>query len=241
VSAATATPDAALQIAVVTGGASGIGAATADRFRTLGYTVVIADLARVGDAPATDVSSTESVDDLARWVAEKHGHCDVLINGAATVIAGDVLTVTEADWNRVLDVNVTGIWRTARAFVPLMIDGGAVVNIASAAGVRAIPDMAAYVASKSAVVGLTAAMAIDLAPRGIRVNCVCPGLVDTPMARRTQELRGDAARTSVQHYENYLVKRTAEPDEIAEAVVLLATNRYLTGSTLAVDGGRSLH
>ncbi|NVM94304.1 SDR family NAD(P)-dependent oxidoreductase [Arthrobacter wenxiniae] len=235
------TVDAASPIAVVTGGASGIGAATANRFRAIGYSIVIADLADVSDAPITDLSSTDSVDALATWVAQKHGRCDVLINGAAAVVAGDILAVSESDWTRILDLNVTGIWRTARAFVPLMIDGGAIVNIASGAGLRAIPDMSAYVASKSAVVGLTASMAIDLAPRNIRVNCVCPGPVDTPMARRAQELRRDEARSAVQNFDNYLVKRTAEPDEIAEAVVLLATNRYLTGSTLAVDGGRTLH
>ncbi|WP_442214622.1 SDR family NAD(P)-dependent oxidoreductase [Specibacter sp. RAF43] len=235
------TPDPASPVAVVTGGASGIGAATADRFRALGYGVVIADLTRVGEAPATDLTSTESVDALARWVTAKHGRCDVLVNGAAAVVAGDILAVNESDWTRVLDMNVTGIWRTARAFIPLMIDGGSVVNIASAAGLRAIADMSAYVASKSAVVGLTASMAIDLAPRNIRVNCVCPGLVDTPMARRAQELRRDETRSAVQNFDNYLIKRTAEPDEIAEAVVFLGTNRYLTGSTLAVDGGRTLH
>ncbi|MEW2500817.1 SDR family oxidoreductase [Amycolatopsis sp. NPDC047767] len=225
-------------VAVVTGGASGIGAAVVDLLAERGFSVVVADVAA---SPPTDVSSSDSVAALAGRVAAEHGRCDVLVNCAGVVAVGDVLTVSEADWTRAFDVNVTGVWRTARAFIPLMPEGGAIVNVASAAALRAIPEMPAYVASKAAVVGLTRAMAIDHAPQGIRVNCVCPGLVDTPLARHAQEQRGGEARAAVRNFEPYLVKRTAEAAEIADAVVLLATNRYATGATLALDGGRSLH
>ena len=228
-----------MSVAVVTGGASGIGAAVVELLRDKGFKVVIADLNAPG--PPTDVSSDESVTALAERVAAEHGRCDVLVNCAAVVAVGDVCTVSEEDWHRTFDVNVTGIWRTARAFIPLMRDGGAIVNVASAAALRAIPEMPAYVASKAAVVGLTRAMAIDHAPQGIRVNCVCPGQVDTPLARSTQARRSDGTRADIANFEPYLIKRAAEAAEIAEAVVLLATNGYTTGATLAVDGGRSMH
>jgi NAD(P)-dependent dehydrogenase (short-subunit alcohol dehydrogenase family) len=225
-------------VAVVTGGASGIGAAVVEALAGRDFSVVVAD---VNASPPTDVSSSDSVAALADRVAAEHGRCDVLVNCAGVVAVGDVLTVSEEDWTRAFDVNVTGVWRTARAFIPLMSGGGAIVNVASAAALRAIPEMPAYVASKAAVVGLTRAMAIDHASQGIRVNCVCPGLVDTPLARHAQQQRGDQTRAAVQNFEPYLVKRTAGAAEIAEAVVLLATNRYATGATLALDGGRSLH
>jgi NAD(P)-dependent dehydrogenase (short-subunit alcohol dehydrogenase family) len=229
------------RVAVVTGGASGIGAAVVERLQARGAEVVVADRNSVPGHPAVDVTDPASVEGLATHVRTRYGRCDILVHSAAVVSTGGVDTVSEADWDRVFAVNVKGIWAVSRALLPLMGNGTAIVTVSSAAGLRAIPDMAAYVASKAAVLGLTRSMAIDLAERGIRVNCVCPGLVDTPMARRSQELRTDSARQAVEEYRGYLVRRHGEAREIAEAVVLLATNAYTTGAALAVDGGRSLH
>jgi NAD(P)-dependent dehydrogenase (short-subunit alcohol dehydrogenase family) len=231
-------------VVVVTGGASGIGAAVVERFRASGAVPVVADLAVTPDSLdglRVDVADAASVDAFAAALARTHGRCDVLANVAGITEPGIATVITEQAWQRTFDVNVTGVWRMSRAVIPLMNDGGAIVNVASAAGLRAIPDMPAYVASKAAVIGLTRAMAIDHAEDGIRVNCVCPGLVDTPLARSVQARRSASAAETVTKRTGYLVTRDGEASEIADAVHLLATNGYTTGATLAVDGGRSLH
>ncbi len=226
------------KVAVVSGGASGIGAAVVTLLEQRGAAVVVADLQ---GSPVTDVASSESVAALATRVAAEHGGCDFLVNCAAVVEAGSVLDVSEERFRRSYEVNVLSILRTTQHLAPLMTPGAAIVNVASAAGLRPIPELAAYIASKSAVIGLTGSMAIDLAARGIRVNCVCPGLVDTPMARQTQSDRTESTRQAVGEFQGYLVRRFATPDEVAEPIIGLLTNGYITGSTLAVDGGRSLH
>jgi NAD(P)-dependent dehydrogenase (short-subunit alcohol dehydrogenase family) len=206
--------------------------------------VVVADRAPVAEEEPVDVTDSASVRALADRVAEAHGQLDLLVHCAGTVAVGAIDTASataEEDWHRVMAVNVTGVWAVSRALLPMMGEGAAIVVVSSAAGVRPVPEMAAYVASKSAAVGLTRSMALDLAPRGIRVNCVCPGLVDTPLARTAQEWRSPAERAKVAGRRGYLIDREGTADEIAEAVVLAGTNGYLTGSTLAVDGGRSLH
>lgn len=231
-------------VAVVTGGASGIGAAVVARLRTGGATVVVADLAPAGpDHQPVDVTETASVRHLRDQVHDRYGRCDLLVNCAGAVTVGKVTDCTDAEWSRVFDVNVRGIWQTCRHFLPVMPPGSAIVNVASAAGLRPIPNMAAYVASKSAVVGLTRAMALDHAAEHIRVNCVCPGLVDTPLAATTQAQRPESSRQSVADFEDYLIKRQATADEIAACVCFLGSAEagYLTGATVAADGGRTLH
>lgn len=232
------------KVAVVTGGASGIGAAVAAQLRTAGATVEVADVAPASStALPVDVTDADLVGAFAQRVRATHGRCDVLINCAGAIAVGDVTQCSEEDWDRVFSVNVRGTWRMCKSLIPLMTDGSAIVNVASGAGLRAIPDMAAYVASKHAVVGLTRAMAVDHASRGIRANCVCPGLVDTPLARDAQELRPEPTRQAVQAHDGYLVKRSADAPEVAESICFLASDscRYITGTTLAVDGGRSMH
>lgn len=232
------------RVAVVTGGGSGIGAAVVARLREAGAAVEIADL-QPGDATTApvDVTQDAAVVALAHRVRHDHGRLDVLVNCAGAIAVGTVTDGTPEDWNRLFDVNVRSIWLMGRHFVPLMPAGSAIVNTASGAGLRAIPRMAAYVASKHAVVGLTRAMAVDHAEAGIRVNCVCPGLVDTPMAAAAQRMRPEPVRSSVDSRSAYLVKQEANPDEIAASICFLASSdaRYITGSTLAVDGGRCQH
>lgn len=229
------------QVAVVTGGASGIGAAVGVLLRAKGYTVVVADLD--GDEPV-DVADRASVRAFAARLGDSFGRVDLVVHCAGTVATGAVDTMDEhadAEWDRVFAVNVTAVWAVSRAMLPMMGEGAAIVVVASAAGLRPIAEMAAYVASKSAVIGLSRSMAVDLAPRGIRVNCVCPGLVDTPMARAAQRKRSPGARAGVAERRGYLIDRDGTAEELAEAIVLAGTNGYLTGSTIAVDGGRSLH
>jgi NAD(P)-dependent dehydrogenase (short-subunit alcohol dehydrogenase family) len=231
-------------VAVVTGGASGIGAAVVARLRAAGGVVLVADLEPGSGEERVDVADRDSVRAFAGRVAAAHGRVDLLVHCAGTVASGAVDTLSasaEEDWDRVLAVNLTGVWSVSRALLPLMGEGAAIVVVASAAGLRPIAEMAAYVASKSAAVGLSRSMALDLAPRGIRVNCVCPGLVDTPMARAAQEGRSPSARKGVAARRGYLIERDGTAEEIAEAIVLAGTNGYLTGSTIAIDGGRTLH
>lgn len=232
------------RVAVVTGGASGIGAGVADRLRAEGTTVYVADLNPGPAADAVDVTDSASVRRLAESIAEREGRLDLIVHCAGAVAVGAVDTTAESaedDWDRMFAVNVKAVWTVSRALLPLMGDGGAIVVVASGAGVRPILEMSAYVASKSAVVGLSRSMALDLAPRGIRVNCVCPGLVDTPMARAAQTLRSPEASAAVTTRTGYLVQRQGTVGEITDVVMLAATNGYLTGSVISVDGGRTLH
>lgn len=232
------------RMAVVTGGASGIGAAVADQLRASGAVVEVADIAPTDATQhALDVTDATAVAAFARHVQVDYGRCDVLVNCAGAIAIGTATECTDQEWDKVFSVNVRGTWHMCKNLIPLMPHGSTVVNVASGAGLRAIPDMAAYVASKHAVVGLTRAMAVDHAAQGVRVNCVCPGLVETPMARSAQERRPEPARRAVDSYRDYLVKRHASAAEIAESICFLASHasRYTTGATLAVDGGRCMH
>lgn len=226
------------RVAVVTGGASGIGAAVVNRLRDRGSLVEIADLSL-----GLDVTDADAVNDFADQIRASYGRCDILVNCAGTLAAGTVLEVTEADWDKAFATNVRGPWLMSRAFLPMMPEGSAIVHVSSGAGLRAVPAMAAYVASKAALVGLTSAMAIDHAPQGIRVNCVCPGLVDTPMNQRAQRDRPVEIRDQVASFAGYLLPRHGLAEEVAAAIVFLASPAagYMTGATVAVDGGRTLH
>ncbi len=233
------------KLAIVSGGASGIGAAVAQQLRNAGATVEIADVRIAAGSSGTvvDVTQGDSVARFAEAVAKRHGRCDVLVNCAGVVATGTADQCTEQDWDRVFAVNVRGVWQMCHHLLPLMPPGSAIVNVSSAAALRAIPDMAAYVASKAAVVGLSKAMALDHAPQQIRVNCVCPGLVDTPLAHETQQLRPKSTKAAVAAFDSYLIKRQAAADEIAAAICFLASDnsRYITGIAMAVDGGRTMH
>jgi NAD(P)-dependent dehydrogenase (short-subunit alcohol dehydrogenase family) len=234
-------PDLAEQVAVVIGGASGIGAGTARGFAELGATVIVAD-ARPGPGQLhADVTEPASLETLAATIRTGPARVDHLVLCAGTVRVGRLQDSTETDWDAVFDVNAKGAWRTVRALLPLVPDGGSIVTVSSGAGLRPIPELPLYAASKAALIGLSKALAVDLAGRGIRVNCVCPGLVDTPMARQAQEARGTEAAAEVSGYAQYLLKRAGTAEELAAAIVSLAVNPYITGSTLAVDGGRTLH
>ena len=238
------TPTSAGKIALVTGGGSGIGAAVTAQLRAAGATVEVVDVVtNEADVSPVDITDARSVAALAIRVGDDYGRCDILVNCAGAIAVGTAAECTEADWDRVFNVNVRGLWNMCKHVIPLMPSGSAIVNVSSGAGLRAIPNMAAYVASKHAVVGLTRAMAVDFAAQGIRVNCVCPGLVETPLARSAQEQRAEGLKAAVESFEGYLIKRSADAAELAASICFLAsdTARFITGSTLAVDGGRCMH
>lgn len=229
------------RVAVVVGGASGVGAAIVRDLSEAGATVIVADLHPPHGHRPVDITSAESIDHLAKRIADTHGTCDYLVNCAGAVAVGPVTSLSEADFDRVYAVNVKGLWMTVRALIPLMGQGGSILNVASGAGLRPLPELSVYASSKAAVIGLSRAMAGELAGEGIRVNCLCPGLVDTPLARSTQNDRSSAAADQAGNFDNYMIRRYGTPEELSDAALMLLTNEYITGSTLAVDGGRTLH
>lgn len=229
-------------VAVVSGGASGIGAAVVEQMRAGGASVEIADVHCTGPNKV-DVSVADEVREFADYVVGTHGRCDTLVNCAGVIAVGTAVECAEDDWDRVQGVNVRGTWLMSKYLVPHMSEGSSIVNVSSGAGLRAIPNMAAYVTAKHAVVGMTRAMAIDHAGQGLRVNCVCPGVVDTPLADIAQQLRPPEIRASVATHDERLIKRDGTVEELSDSICFLASSSssFITGATLAVDGGRTMH
>jgi meso-butanediol dehydrogenase / (S,S)-butanediol dehydrogenase / diacetyl reductase len=240
------------KVAVVTGGARGIGAATAIALAEAGARVIIGDLeAEAGRATAdavggefvlADISRAADAEALMSAAADRFGGLDVLVNNAGVVVAKSALDTSEEEWDRVLAINLKGAWLCARAAVPHMIrrGGGAIVNVASNAGLVGFPNAAAYCASKGGLAHLTKAMALDFAPFKVRVNAVCPGHTRTPMGDSFVASQADPAAflddfVGLQHP----LGRMAEPEEIALCIRFLAGDdaSFVTGAVLPADGG----
>ncbi len=240
------------KVAVITGGASGIGRATADLFAAEGAHVVIADVDEAGgeaaaaelrrrDAEAefvhADVRRPADIDHLMARARERFGRIDVLVNNAGVNILGDVVEATAEQYDLIMDTNVRGTFLCTKAAVPPMRDagGGVIVNVASVAALVGARRNVVYDASKGAILNMTRALAVDHAAEGIRINCVCPGLVDTPMTQRW--LAGQENPEQIRRYG--LLQRPARAEEIAQAILFLASDMssYMTGGYLAVDGG----
>jgi len=225
-------------VAVVTGGASGIGAATVALLASRGATAVSFDL---NGSPPCDVTDSASVDRAVAAVAEQHGRLDIVINNAGIGAVGDVSANDDAEWHRVLDVNVVGIARVTRAALPHLrrSEHAAVVNTASIAGPVGLPQRALYSASKGAVAALTLAMAADHVGEGIRVNAVQPGTADTPWVGRLLDAADDPAAAAAALKARQPMGRLVTAEEIAHAIAYLASplSSSTTGTLLAVDGG----
>lgn len=236
------------KVAVVTGAAGGIGAAVSERLAGDGFTVACLDLRETDakraaeDLPgaiglAVDVRDADSVRQAADRVREEFGAPWLLVNAAGVFSIQRITDLDEAEWYRLLDTNLKGPFLTCREFLPDMISAheGCIVNIASTAGVRGGRERAAYCASKGGLVLLTRSLAIDHGPDGVRVNCVCPGLIDTAMAdwiRNDEEALAEWAA-------KIPARRIGTPGEIAAAVSFLASpdGGYLHGAVLMADGG----
>ena len=229
--------------AIVTGAARGIGRAVAERFAREGATVYAADLAFDPSWPddarlqrlEVDVSSEAAVRDLV----SQAGPVDILVNNAGIVEYGDVAEADDAQWDRILQVNLRGVMLCCRHVVPVMLarGGGAIVNNASINGIRGNYKLAAYSASKGAVVALTRSMALDYGSRGIRVNCVCPGTIEgTGMTAPIEQDPSTREALVAKHP----MGRLGTAEDVAGAVMFLASDdsSFVTGLALPVDGGR---
>jgi 2-keto-3-deoxy-L-fuconate dehydrogenase len=233
-------------VALVTGGASGIGAATAELLAERGARVAVLDLdPEAADARhlrlACDVGDRASVDGAVGRVAADLGGLDVVVNNAGIGAQGDVAANDDDEWRRVLDVNVVGIVRVTRAALPHLRRSAraAVVNTCSVVATLGLPNRALYAASKGAVLALTLAMAADHVREGIRVNCVTPGTVETPWVGRLLEAAGDPAAELAALRARPPLGRLVGPAEVAAAIAYLASPQAgaTTGTALAVDGG----
>ena len=239
------------EIAVVTGAAGGIGAAIARRLGEEGRTVVVADrdgagaasyaeaLCRDGVAALSaevDVVDEASMERLAA-LAGAAGTVTVWVNNAGVSGRCHLMELTLAEWNRVLGINATGTFLGTRAAAGLMTGGGSVVNLASLTSFGALPSLTHYGASKAAVAMFTKAAALDLADRGIRVNAVAPGMIETPMTAPRLSEPAERERT----YKRMMIKRLGQPDDVAGVVSFLCSPAasYLTGVVLPCDGGWS--
>ena len=235
---------AAARTAVVTGAAGGIGRAicrrlAADGFAVAGLDLREPDLSEVPGARAysVDIRDADSVRQAADRIRTDLGAPWLLVNAAGVFSIQYVTDLREEEWDRILDTNLKGPFLTCREFLPAMIEArdGCIVNIASTAGVRGGRKRAAYCASKGGLVLLTRSLAVDHGRDGIRVNCVCPGLIDTEMA---DWIRHDAAAMA-DFSASTPAGRIGQPADIADAVCFLASDRagYLQGSVIMVDGG----
>lgn len=241
-------------VVLISGGNVGIGRATALRFARAGARIVIA--ARNAETAQETLGLIDAAGGQGRFVAcdvrdeaqceravaetvERHGRLDVLVNNAGSIVRQlSVAQLTTAQWQEMLDVNLNGTFYLCRAALPhLARTRGNIVNVSSYAGLVGFPGSAAYCAAKGAVVQLTRAMALDHAAEGIRVNCVCPGSVNTPMIAAAWERHGPGAERLWS--EKHPLGRIAEAEEVAEAIYWLASEAasFVTGAALPVDGG----
>ena len=246
------------KVALVTGGAQGIGAACVARFASEGARVLVADIdapsakavtaairSAGGEAVAavSDISREAGAKALADAALDHFSRIDILVNNAANFVHKRVEDATAEDWNAVLGVNVLGTSFCSKYAVAAMKDagGGNIVNIASINGLVAMPEWMTYNASKAAIIEMSKSMALDLAPFNIRVNCVCPGMTMTPSLRLAIEEVGAPEEEVLRVHlaPHALIKRWGLPEEIAAGVLFLASDEasYITGTNLVIDGG----
>jgi NAD(P)-dependent dehydrogenase (short-subunit alcohol dehydrogenase family) len=248
------------KVALITGASSGIGRATAESFAAKGASVVLAarredELATLANKikdqggkatfVTTDVSVGQDVGRMVTHALETFGRLDYAVNNAG--VEGpfrSIVDLTDEEWDQVIDINLKGTFLCLKYEARAMLaagHGGAIVNVGSVNSFLGFPYGAAYVSSKHGLIGLTTSVSAELAPQGIRVNIVCPGIIDTAMHQRARKLLGDEVYDTVLQQRVH-TRRAGQPEEIAKSIVFLCSDEasYITGSTLTPDGGFTL-
>ena len=241
------------KVAIVTGGGSGIGLAIATKFIQNDIQTIIvgrdeqklkATKEKLGELcipMVCDLSDLTAIPKLVKDIIQQYGHIDILVNNAGINMKKEFTEVTDEDFQKILLTNVTSVFALSREVVKCMLKKGkgSIINISSMASQYGIPKVIAYTASKSAIEGMTRAMAVELSPKGIRVNCIAPGFIATEMSARA--LDGDKERKSK------VLSRTpmgglGQPSDVADAALFLASDesKYITGIVMPVDGGNSI-
>ncbi len=240
------------KVAIITGAASGIGKATAKLFAEHGAKVVVADIDEDGGNQTvtdiqsvgneaifvqTDVTIKADTDQMVAQTLKNYGKLDTLLNSAGIAMRLPVAELPEEDWHRCLDVNLNGVFLCAKAAIPAMQKngGGSIINMSSIYGIVGADVRAAYVASKGAVTNLTRGMALDYAEDNIRVNCICPGFVETPLVAGVIKTPEEYQKLANKHP----MRRLGQPEEIAYGALYLASDEsaFVTGIALPIDGG----
>jgi 2-keto-3-deoxy-L-fuconate dehydrogenase len=246
------------KIALVTGAGSGIGRAIAEVFAQAGATVIVTDINAAAGSETVlginknggtaqfqnvNVAEESSCMALADAVLKASGRLDILVNNAGIGHVGTALGTSAADLDRIYGVNVRGVFNMSKAFLPAMLEykSGNIINMASIGGVVGIRDRVAYCASKFAVVGITKSMALDHADQGIRVNCICPGRIETPFVSARLKEYPDPEKAYREMAATQALGRMGKPEEIANAALYLASDEsgFITGTAFLIDGGWS--
>ncbi|MFQ3567265.1 MAG: SDR family NAD(P)-dependent oxidoreductase [Aggregatilineales bacterium] len=244
------------KVAVVTGGAQGIGRATVQALAREGARVVIGDIDdAAGDAAQrvvvaaggtalyqrADVGSTGDMARLIETAVSTFGRLDVLVNNAAVALPGSVTEIDEETWQRVLNINLTGVWRGMKFAIPHMIEagGGSIINVSSVQSLLGFAGWSAYAAAKGGINALTQQAAIDYAPHNIRVNAIAPGTIMTPMNERIFRESDDPDALIHSWNELHALGRFGQPHEVSALIVFLASDEssFMTGDVIRVDGG----
>ncbi|MFW9904022.1 MAG: SDR family NAD(P)-dependent oxidoreductase [Candidatus Thorarchaeota archaeon] len=242
--------------AIITGAASGIGLATSTLFANMGAKVMLIDINESAGQKAItdirsfggeaeffqcDITSKNECKSTITTIHKKFGNIDILFNNAGIIKRKNIVDLDEQDWDQVIDVNLKGYYLMSHYVIPIMIQGkgGSIINTGSGWGLKGGPKALAYCASKGGVVNMTRAMAIDLGKHGIRVNCVCPGDIDTPMLRGEADQLGVNEKEFMKKAADRPINRVGTPQDVAYAVLYFASDisSWVTGSILVVDGG----